>query len=54
MPRRLITHPQHNRKRSLGFLATWWIESFVVHGRGGIRGTPIRYGLEYTGFIVDC
>ncbi len=32
----------------------WWIETFVVHGRGGGRGMKIRYGDEYTGFIVDC
>jgi len=54
MPRRLITHPEHDRKRSLGWLAVWWIETFVVHGRGGVQGSPIRYGVEYTGFVVDC
>lgn len=54
MPRRLIHHPKHDRKRSLGWLATWWIETFVVHGRGGMQGKPIEYGLETTGFIVDC
>lgn len=54
MPRRLIRAKGHDRNRSLGFLATWWIETFVVHGRGGAQGMPIRYGDEYTGFIVDC
>lgn len=54
MPRRLITAPAHDRKRSLGWIATWWIETFVVHGRGGVQGMPIAYGEEYTGFIVDC
>lgn len=54
MPRRLIRAPGHDRNRSLGWIATWWIETFVVHGRGGARGTPIKYGDEYTGFIVDC
>lgn len=54
MPRRVIRHPQHDRDVSLGWLATWWIESFVVHGRGGAQGTAIRYGDEVTGFIVDC
>lgn len=54
MPRRLIHAPGHDRKRSLGWIATWWIETFVVHGRGGPQGSPIRYGTEYTGFIVDC
>lgn len=54
MPRRLIHAPGHDRLRSLGWVATWWIETFVVHGRGGAQGTPIKYGDEYTGFIVDC
>ncbi|WP_100813024.1 terminase large subunit domain-containing protein [Microbacterium lacus] len=54
MPRRLIRHRDHDRNRSLGWIATWWIESFVVHGRGGVQGMPITYGDEYTGFIVDC
>ncbi|MGF3056157.1 terminase large subunit domain-containing protein [Microbacterium sp. YY-01] len=54
MPRRLIRTPGHDRNRSLGWLATWWIESFVVHGRGGAQGKPVRYGDEYTGFVVDC
>ncbi|RBO73525.1 terminase TerL endonuclease subunit [Microbacterium sp. H6] len=54
MPRRLLTSPGHDRKRSLGWIATWWIETFVVHRRGGAQGMPIQYGDEYTGFIVDC
>jgi hypothetical protein len=52
--RRIITAPGHDRNRSLGWLAVWWIETFVVHGRGDVVGEPIRYGDEYTGFIVDC
>ncbi|MFF7293216.1 terminase TerL endonuclease subunit [Microbacterium sp. NPDC008134] len=54
MPRRLIVSPGHDRMRSLGWIATWWIETFVVHGRGGAQGMRIQYGDEYTGFIVDC
>lgn len=54
MARRLIRLPRHDRENSLGWIATWWIETFVVHGRGGGRGMKIRYGDEYTGFIVDC
>lgn len=55
MPRRLILNEkEHLRSRSLGFLAVWFIESFVVHGRGDVRGLPIRYGDEYAQFIVDC
>jgi phage terminase large subunit-like protein len=54
MPRRVITAPGHDRKISLGWLATWWIESLTVHGPGDIVGQPVRFGDEYTGFIVDC
>lgn len=55
MPRRVIKNDElHDRSRSLGFLAVWFIETFVVHGRGDVTGMPIRYGPEYAGFIVDC
>ncbi len=54
MARRLIRHPEHQRQRSLGMLAVWWIETFVVHGRGGAQGSPVQYGDEYAGFVVDC
>lgn len=55
MPRRIIRdEKKHDRNVSLGWIGVWWIENFVVHGRGGVQGTPIRYGDEFTGFIVDC
>lgn len=54
MPRRVITRKGHDQNRSLGWLAVWWIETFVVHGRGGVAGKPIRYGDEYTSFDVNC
>ncbi|ALJ22051.1 terminase large subunit domain-containing protein [Microbacterium sp. No. 7] len=54
MAHRLIRLPRHDRARSLGWIGVWWIETFVVHGRGGAQGKPIRYGDEYTGFVVDC
>jgi phage terminase large subunit-like protein len=54
MPRRVITAPGHDRNRSLGWIATWWIETFTVHGPGAIVGHPVEFGDEYTGFIVDC
>lgn len=54
MPRRVIRSPGHDKKRSLGFLASWWIETFCVHGPGDILGEPVRFGDEYFGFIVDC
>lgn len=54
MPRQLIKAPGADRSRSLGFLATWWIETFVVQGPGDVEGDPIVHGDEFTGFIVDC
>ena len=43
-----------DRKRSLGWLAVWWIETFTVLGRGGGKGKRIRHSPEYFQFIVDC
>lgn len=54
MPRSLIRAPNHNRRNSLGWLATAWMEFFCRHGRGAMRGRPVEHGDEYTGFIVDC
>jgi hypothetical protein len=54
MPRRLLTADGHDRHRSLGWLATWWIETFCVHGPGDVIGQPVHLTDEYTGFIVDC
>ncbi|WP_159794475.1 terminase [Puerhibacterium puerhi] len=54
MGRQLITGPDLDRSRSLGWLALWFIETFVVHGPGDVEGEPIRHGDEYSGFIVDC
>lgn len=54
MGRTLIHPPGANRERSLGWLALWWIETFVVQGPGDVEGEPIVHGDEYSGFIVDC
>jgi len=54
MPHRQITAPEHDRRFSLGWLGTWWIETFVVHGRGDVIGMPVRYGPEFTTFVVDA
>jgi hypothetical protein len=54
MPRRLLTADGHDRHRSLGWLATWWIETFCVHGPGAVIGQPVQLTDEYTGFVVDC
>lgn len=54
MPRLLVRSPDHDRNRSLGWLAVAWMEFFVVHGPGDVQGDPVVHGDEYTGFIVDC
>jgi len=62
MPRELIRAPEHDRNRSLGWLAWAWIEHFCVHGPGDVQGTPLDPELpgslplddEFGGFIVDC
>jgi hypothetical protein len=54
VPRQLVRASTHDRKRSLGWLATEWMEFFCVHGPGDVQGQPVVHGDEYTGFIVDC
>jgi len=54
MPRRLITAPDHDRKVSLGGLATWWIENLTVHGPGAVVGERVSLEDEYTGFLFDA
>jgi hypothetical protein len=54
MPRELVKSDEATRKRTLGWLAVWWIETFVVHGPGDVQGEDIVHTDEYTGFILDC
>ena len=54
MPRELVKSDEATRKRTLGWLAVWWIETFVVHGPGDVQGDDIVHTDEYTGFILDC
>ena len=51
--RELIRSTNHDRTRSLGWLAVWWIEQFCVHGPGDVQGTPVKLDDEFTAFIVD-
>lgn len=53
MPHRLLRADGHDRSRSLGWLATWWIETFVVHGPGPMSGLAVQLTDEYTAFAVD-
>lgn len=55
MARTLLTAPGLDMNRSLGWLAAWWIENFVlVGGSGSARDELVRFGDEYTAFIVRC
>ena len=51
--RELIRADSHDRNRSLGWLAIWWIETFCVHGPGDVQGTPVVLDDEFAGFILD-
>lgn len=47
MPYKAIGHPNEDIKtRTLGRLASWWIQTFVVYGPGSVRGQPVRMGAE--------
>jgi len=60
--RERIIAPDHDRDRSLGWLALAWIEHFCVHGPGDVEGRSLRgddpEGLplddEFAGFVVDA
>lgn len=54
MPRTLVRAAEHDRDRSIGWLALAWMEFFVVHGPGDVQGEQVRHGDEYSGFIADC
>lgn len=53
MPRELIRSPDHDRVRSLGWLAAWWIERFCVHGPGDVQGDTVVLDDEFAGFVAD-
>lgn len=52
--RDLIRADNHDRGRSIGWMAAWWIESFCVHGPGDVQGTPVVLDDEFAGFILDA
>lgn len=61
MPREIVQAPDHDRARSLGWLALAWLEHFAVHGPGDVQGRPLDPGDpdglplddEFAGIIVD-
>jgi hypothetical protein len=54
MPRELVRAPEHDRQKSLGGLAWWWMETFCVHGPGDVQGDPVELDDELAGFILDA
>ncbi|RLK54833.1 Terminase [Actinokineospora cianjurensis] len=54
MPRELVHAPGHDRTRSLGWLATAWIEHWCVHGPGDVQGDEVELDDEFVGFLVDA
>lgn len=54
MPTVRVTPPYHDRSRSLGDLATAWIEHFVVHGPGDVQGQPVVLDQELYELNLDC
>src|SRR3546814_860406 len=61
VPVERIRAPQHDRNRSLGWLAAAWMEHFCVHGPGDIQGRPLSVAApdgiplsdELTTLLVD-
>ncbi|WP_280404950.1 hypothetical protein [Nocardia brasiliensis] len=54
MPHDVVTHPEHDRDRSLGWLAVSWLEFFAVHGPGDVGGESCAPIIdEYCAFLVD-
>lgn len=53
MTRELIRSETHDRNRSLGWLAVWWIENLCVHGPGDVQGMPVELDDEFAGFVID-
>lgn len=54
MARELVTNGYHDRDRSLGWHAIWWIETFCIHGPGDVQGERVELDDEFAGFILDC
>ena len=52
--REQVKASNHDRTRSLGWIAIWWIETFCVHGPGDVQGEAIDLDSEFAAFILDC
>jgi hypothetical protein len=54
MARELVRSRDHDRTRSIGWHAIWWIETFCVHGPGDVQGEAVVLDDEFAGFILDA
>lgn len=54
MPHAVITNPDMDLDRSLGWLASAWIEFLCLRGNGDVLGQPVTLTDEYSEFIVMC
>ena len=52
--REQVKASNHDRNRSLGWIAIWWIETFCVHGPGDVQGEAIDLDQEFAAFVLDC
>ena len=52
--REQVRASNHDRNRSLGWIAIWWIETFCVHGPGDVQGEAIELDQEFAAFVLDC
>ena len=51
--RERVQSATHDRQRSLGWIAIWWIETFCVHGPGDVQGEPVELDEEFAAFVLD-
>lgn len=51
--REQVKSTAHDRTRSLGWIAIWWIETFCVHGPGDVQGETVELDEEFAAFILD-
>ncbi len=51
--RERVQASNHDRTRSLGWIAIWWIETFCVHGPGDVQGEHVDLDEEFAAFILD-
>ncbi len=51
--RELVRAKEHDRDLSLGWIATWWIETFCIHGPGDVQGQPVELDDEFAAFVAD-